>query len=40
MEELLNIKLLEEEEMFHLRWDKRMLDLPLFSRDDGKIESA
>ena len=30
MEELLSIKPPEEEEMFHLQWDPRVLDLPLY----------
>jgi hypothetical protein len=40
MEELLSIKPPEEEEMFHLQWDPHVLDLPIYQRDSGEIESA
>jgi hypothetical protein len=30
IEELLNIKPLEEEEIFYFQWDLRILDLPLY----------
>ena len=40
MEELLSIEPPEEEEMFHLQWDPRVLDLPLYQKDNGEIDSA
>lgn len=40
MEELLDIEPPEEEDMFHLQWDPRVLDWPLYQRDNGEIESA
>jgi hypothetical protein len=39
-DELLDIKPPEEEKMFHLQWDPCMLDLPLYQRDNGEIDSA
>ena len=40
MEELLDIEPPEEEEMCHLQWDPRVLDLPSCQKDNGQIDSA
>ncbi|KAF9645059.1 hypothetical protein BDM02DRAFT_3190050 [Thelephora ganbajun] len=40
MEQLLTLKPSNEEEMFLLRWEPHMLDLPIYQRKDGKVESA
>ncbi|KAF8652167.1 hypothetical protein AX16_004524 [Volvariella volvacea WC 439] len=40
MEELLALQPSNEEEMFLLRWEPHMLDLPIYQRKDGKTESA
>ena len=40
MKELLDIEPLEEEEMCHLQWDPRVLDLPSCQKDNGQIDSA
>lgn len=39
MEELLDIEPPEEEEMCHLQWDPRVLDLP-YQKDNGQTDSA
>ena len=40
IDEILDIEPPEEEEMFPLQWDPHVLDLPLYQRDNGEIESA
>lgn len=39
MDDLLDIEP-PEEEMFRLEWDPRIIDTPLYQRDDGVIDSA
>lgn len=39
MDELFDIKLLDNE-MYHLEWDLRVLDLPLYQKGNGEIDSA
>ncbi|KAL8743377.1 MAG: hypothetical protein Q9190_004257 [Brigantiaea leucoxantha] len=38
--EILNIEPPNDDEMFQLFWDPRVLDLPIYQRDDRKIELA
>jgi hypothetical protein len=40
LDELLNIEPSEEEEMFQLEWDPRVLDLPLYQKNNGQMELA
>jgi hypothetical protein len=40
LEQLLDIEAPDEEEMYRLEWDPRVLDTPLYQRRDGGIDSA
>jgi hypothetical protein len=40
MDELLESGPPEEEEMIQLRWEPHMLDLPIYQRSNGQVESA
>ena len=40
MDELLALEPPEEEEIFPLEWDLYVLNLPLYQRDNSKIDSA
>lgn len=40
IDELLALEPPEEDEMFPLEWDPYVLDLPLYQRDNGEIDSA